>query len=68
MVASVPEETRRTRSTGAMRATISSASSTSPTDGAPKLVPRRSALPAASTTAGWAWPRISGPQEHTMST
>ena len=42
MVASVPEETNRTRSTG-VRATISSASSTSGSVGAPYDVPRATA-------------------------
>ena len=68
MVASVPELTSRTCSTGATRATISSASSTSPGLGVPKLVPLVAAVCSASTTAGWAWPRIIGPQEQTRST
>ena len=43
MVASVPLLTSRTWSTGATRDTISSASSTSPIVGVPKLVPRAAA-------------------------
>ena len=67
MVASVPELTSRTCSTG-VRATISSASSTSPGVAVPNDVPRGSAATVAATTAGCAWPRIIGPQEHTRST
>ena len=51
MVASVPELTRRTASTG-VRATISSARSTSPGVGVPKLVPRAAAAVIAATTSG----------------
>ena len=65
MVASVPEEVIRSMSTAGMRAHTSSASSTSPAVGAPKVVPRAAASITASTTSGWAWPRISGPQEQT---
>ena len=68
MVASVPDDTRRTCSTGSIRATISSASSTSPCPGVPKEVPRATAAWTASVTTGWACPRIIGPQEHTRST
>jgi len=68
IVASVPEDTRRTCSTGAIRATISSASATSPSLGVPNDVPRAKAAPAASSTAGCACPRIIGPQEQTRST
>lgn len=53
MVASVPELTRRTCSTG-VRAMISSARSTSPGVGVPKLVPSGAASRSASTTAGCA--------------
>jgi len=67
MVASVPELTSRTFSTG-VRATISSASSTSAAVAAPNEVPCAAAAVTASTTAGYAWPRISGPQEQTRST
>src|SRR5205085_456111 len=48
MVASVPELTSRTCSTGTTRATISSASSTSPGDGVPYDVPREAAFCSAS--------------------
>ena len=59
----MPELTSRTCSTG-VRATISAASSTSPGVGVPKLVPcAAAAVTSAATTSGWAWPRISGPQE-----
>ena len=67
MVASVPELTSRT-SSAAVRATSSSASSTSPGVGVPKLVPRAAAAVTASTTAGCACPWISGPHEQTRST
>ena len=36
--------------------------------GAPKERPRAAVFATASTTAGWAWPRIIGPHEHTRST
>ena len=65
MAASVPELTKRSRSIDGMAATISSASSTSASDGAPNDVPRAAASTMARTTAGWAWPRIIGPQEQT---
>ena len=68
MVASVPELTSRTCCTGATRATISSASSISPSVGVPKDNPAAAARCTASTTAGWAWPRIIGPQDATRST
>ena len=44
IVASVPLETRRTCSTGSTRATISSASSTSFSEGVPKEKPRADGL------------------------
>ena len=65
MAASVPEEVMRSMSTPGMRCETSSASSTSPAVGAPKLVPRLAASVTAASTAGWAWPRIIGPQEQT---
>ena len=68
MVASVPELTNRTRWTGSTRPMISRASSVSAGVGAPKDSPSAAARCTASTTAGWAWPRIIGPQEHTRST
>ena len=49
MAASVPDETRRTFSTEGTASTISAASSTSASVGAPKLVPRSAA---ARTAAG----------------
>ncbi len=68
MVASVPLETSRTCSTGSIRATISSASATSPSPGVPKEVPRETACCTAAMTSGWECPRIIGPQEQTRST
>ena len=67
MVASVPEDTKRTRSTG-VRATISSASSTSGIVGAPYDVPREVASDTAARTSGWACPSSIGPQEPIRST
>ena len=67
MVASVPEETKRTLSTG-VRATISSASSTSGSVGVPYDVPRATAAATASWTSGWAWPSSMAPHEQTRST
>ena len=68
MVASVPEFTSRTRSTGFTRAMISAANSVSPGVGAPNDNPSAAVRWTASTTAGCAWPRIIGPHEHTRST
>ena len=68
IAASVPELVIRSISTEGIRATTSSASSTSASVAAPKLVPRAAASLTAATTSGWAWPRISGPQEQTQST
>ena len=67
MVASVPEETNRTLSTGVL-ATISSASSTSGTVGVPYDVPRLTAAATAASTSGWAWPSSIGPHEQIRST
>ncbi len=67
MVASVPLETKRTFSTG-VRATISSASSTSGSVGVPYDVPRATASATADRTSGCAWPSSIGPQEQTRST
>ena len=67
IVASVPELTSRTLSTGA-RAASCSASSTSATVAAPNEVPRPTAAVTAATTSGWACPRIIGPQEQIRST
>ena len=36
--------------------------------GAPKVVPCLAASTTAASTSGWAWPRISGPQDSTRST
>ena len=65
IVASVPEEVMRTISTDGIRRAISSARSTSPCVGAPNVVPRSAAARTAARIAGWAWPWMSGPQEHT---
>jgi hypothetical protein len=65
--ASVPEETSRTFSTDGTASTISAASSTSASVGAPKVVPRSAAARTASTVSGSAWPKISGPQDMTQS-
>ena len=67
ITASVPEDTKRTCSAAGYAADTRSASATSASQGAPKVVPRSSAVPMASTTAGCAWPAISGPHEHTRS-
>ncbi len=67
IVASVPELTSRTFSTGA-REISSSASSTSPGVTVPNEVPSASAAAVALVTAGCACPRIIGPHEHTRST
>ena len=53
----------RTISIDGTASMISSASCVSASVGAPKLAPRRTASSTARTTRGWAWPRISGPQE-----
>ncbi len=67
MVDSVPELTMRTCSMPGMISRISSPSSTSAGQGAPKLAPFFSALMAAASTAGLAWPRSIGPQLMTKS-
>ena len=67
MVASVPEEVMRSMCTEGIRLDTSSASSTSLRVGAPNVVPSLTAEATASTTPGWACPRISGPHEHTQS-
>ena len=66
--ASVPDEVIRTISADGTRSTTSAARSTSASVGAPKLVPAAAAAVTASTTSGWAWPAISGPQDMTQST
>src|SRR6202007_1518132 len=55
IVASVPEDTNRTISTDGRAETMSSASSTSPSVGAPNEVPSAAAEATALTTAGTAW-------------
>ncbi len=52
IAASVPELTIRIISTESKRSTTRSANSTSPSVGAPKLVPEAAAFVTASTTAG----------------
>ena len=68
IVASVPDDTKRTISSDGTAPTASAASSTSSAVGIPKDVPRCAARPTASTTAGCAWPAISGPHDSTQST
>src|SRR5439155_8584297 len=68
IVASVPLETSRTRSIPGSASTIRPASSTSPSVGAPKVVPLAAAAVAAATISGWAWPNSSVPHEPTRST
>ena len=65
IVASVPEETQRTASIEGTASVSTSARRTSPSVGAPNEDPAATAFVAADTMAGWAWPAISGPQEHT---
>ena len=65
VVASEPEETRRTFSTEGTMVVISSASSISRSCGAPKLVPLRAASMIASVITAGACPSMSGPQEPT---
>ncbi len=67
IAASVPDETSRTRSTDGTASTISAASSTSRSVGAPKLVPSSAASRTASTVSGSACPKISGPHDCTQS-
>ena len=67
MVASVPVDTKRTRSTGTLEA-ISSASAVSSSVEVPKPRPRSTAAWTASTTSGCWWPSSMGPHEQTRST
>ena len=67
IAASVPDDTSRTRSTEGTASTISAASSTSASVGAPKLVPRSAASRTASTVPASACPKISGPHDMTQS-
>ena len=62
VVASLPELQKRMVSIHGMATRTASASFSSPSWGAPKLVPRFAWAVMASTTAGGAWPRIRGPQ------
>ena len=68
IAASVPDETSRTISTDGTASTISAASSTSPSVGAPKVVPRCAASAIAASVSSSACPKISGPQLSTQST
>jgi hypothetical protein len=68
IVASVPLLTNRTTSTEGRAPVTSSASSTSGSQQAPKLSPAPAARRTASTTSGWAWPTMAGPQVPTRST
>ncbi len=65
IAASVPDEVIRTIRASGIRRPTSSASSTSPGVGAPKLVPPAAALAIAASTAGCAWPATSAPHEQT---
>ncbi len=67
IAASVPEETRRTFSIDGTASTISAASSTSASVGAPKVVPSSAAARTTSTVSGSACPNSSGPHESTQS-
>jgi hypothetical protein len=67
IAASVPDETSRTRSIDGTASTISAASSTSASVGAPKVVPSSAAATTAATVSGSAWPKISGPKDMTQS-
>ena len=61
--ASVPELTKRTISMEGTCFKISSANSISRSVGAPNEKPSNAAFWTASSTAGWPWPKIIGPQE-----
>ena len=63
IAASVPEEVKRIRSIEGIAARTSSPSSTSRGPVAPRAKPSSAASRTASITAGWAWPRIAGPQD-----
>jgi len=62
ITASVPLETKRIFSTKGTMALMRRARASSRREGAPKVRPSRMASLTASSTSGWAWPRISGPQ------
>ena len=65
MHASVPLETRRMRWHEGTRWRMASARRTSRSVGAPYDVPWAAAFWMASTTLGWAWPRIDAPHDWT---
>ena len=65
MVASVPDETKRKRSTLGTILAISSAMTISASVGAPNDSPPNAASRTASITSGWACPTIAGPHEPT---
>jgi hypothetical protein len=65
IVASVPDETRRTSSMDGRRRTSVSAIRISASVGAPNDSPCVAASRTARTTSGCAWPTIAGPQEPT---
>ena len=65
VVASVPEEQKRIRSSQGIRSWTSSARAISRGEGAPKEEPSFMASCTARITCGWQWPRMSGPQEST---
>ena len=67
MVASVPDETARSFSIEGKASTTASAKRTSSSVGAPNVVPEPITSCTASSTSGWAWPRMSGPHDPTMS-
>jgi hypothetical protein len=65
IVASVPEETRRTSSIDGSRRHSVSAISISISVGAPNDSPRVAVSLTAATTLGCAWPRTAGPHDPT---
>ncbi len=67
MVASVPDDTARTFSIDGTARHSSSAKRTSSSVGAPNDVPDAIVSETASSTSRWAWPRMSGPHDDTMS-
>ncbi len=62
IAASVPDDVNRSRSIDGSAARIASPSSISRGEVAPRAKPSSAAARTASTTSGWAWPRIAGPQ------
>ena len=63
MTASVPEDTKRIFSTKGTISLIRRARASSRRLGAPKVRPSCMASVTAARMSGWAWPRISGPQD-----